>query len=129
MSGLTLHWALASQPGRAVKTLIDMGKIPCTLVDVNIMTRQQRSKEYLEMYPVGKIPVLTDGDFSLGESGAIMIYLCELYPHIVHLYGKTIQERAVVNQYLSWYQSVFRPAMFKPLKMLLGALLFKQKVP
>jgi len=57
-----------------------------------------------------------------------MVYLCELYPHIAHFYGKTIEERAVVNQYLSWYQSSFRPAMFKPVKMLLGAVLFKQKI-
>ena len=40
------------------------------------MQRTQRSKEYLKMYPVGKIPVLQDGEFTLGESGAIMTYLC-----------------------------------------------------
>lgn len=88
---LTLHWTIASQPGRAVKTLIDIGKIPCTLVEVDYLRRDQRKKEYLEMYPVGKIPVLRDGEFTVGESGAIMIYLCELYPHIAHLYGKTIE--------------------------------------
>jgi len=57
---------MPSQPGRAVKTLVDIGKIPCALVEVDIFSRQQRTKEYLEMYPVGKIPVLKDGDFTLG---------------------------------------------------------------
>ena len=46
-SPLTLRWALGSQPGRAVKTLIDIGKIPCTLISVDIFQREQRSKEYL----------------------------------------------------------------------------------
>lgn len=73
---MKLHWALGSQPGRAVKTVIDLGKIPCTFIEVDIMQRTQRSKEYLKMYPVGKIPVLQDGEFTLGESGAIMTYLC-----------------------------------------------------
>ena len=76
MSALKLHWALGSQPGRAVKTLIDMAQIPCELVNVDIMAQQQRGKDYIKMYPPGKIPVLQHGDFTLGESPAIMGYLC-----------------------------------------------------
>ena len=63
---MKLHWALGSQPGRAVKTVLDMGKIPCALVEVNMMARDQRKQDYLKMYPVGKVPVLQDGDFALG---------------------------------------------------------------
>lgn len=37
MSELTLYWSLGSQPGRAVKTLIDIGKIPCTLNSIDIL--------------------------------------------------------------------------------------------
>jgi glutathione S-transferase len=73
---MKLYWGLGSQPGRAVKTVIDMGKIPCTLVKIDIFGRQQRTKEYLKIYPAGKIPVLQDGDLTLAESGAIMTYLC-----------------------------------------------------
>lgn len=29
MSQLTLYWHLGSQPGRAVKTILDLGNIPC----------------------------------------------------------------------------------------------------
>jgi glutathione S-transferase len=65
-SNLTLHWTIVSQPGRAVKTVIDIGKIPCTFVEVDIFRRDQRKKDYLEMYPVGKIPVLRDGEFTVG---------------------------------------------------------------
>ncbi len=75
MSGLTLYWNLGSQPGRAVKTLLDIGKIPCNYVSIDVMQRQQRSEEYLKIYPLGKIPLLKTDDFVLAESGAIMIYL------------------------------------------------------
>jgi len=87
MSQLSLYWNLGSQPGRSVKTLIDIGKIPCTLNSVDIFQREQRKKPYLDLYPAGKIPVLKDGDFVLGESGAIMIYLCERYPHLIKYHG------------------------------------------
>ncbi len=76
MSELTLYWNIGSQPSRAVKTLIDIGKIPCTLNLVKLMKLQQKSEEFLKMYPLGKVPVLKDGDYVLGESGAIMVYLC-----------------------------------------------------
>jgi glutathione S-transferase len=57
-----------------------------------------------------------------------MIYLCELYPHTAHLYGSTIEERALTNQYISWYQSFFRPGMFKPMKLYIAGFLFKKKI-
>lgn len=66
MTQPTLYWNLGSQPGRAVKTVLDIGKIPCTLVEIDIFQRDQRKKPYLEMYPAGKVPVLKDGDFVLG---------------------------------------------------------------
>lgn len=66
MSALKLHWALGSQPGRAVKTLVDMAQIPCELIDVDIMAQTQRTNQYRSMYPPGKIPVLQDGSLTLG---------------------------------------------------------------
>jgi hypothetical protein len=47
MTELTLYWNLGSQPGRAVKTLIDIGKIPCTLNNVDILQQEQKKKTYL----------------------------------------------------------------------------------
>jgi glutathione S-transferase len=57
-----------------------------------------------------------------------MTYLCELYPHIAHLHGSSPKERALVNQYISWYQNYFRPALFKPIRMHLGALFSQQPI-
>jgi glutathione S-transferase len=111
-----------------VKTLIDIGKIPCTLISVDIFQREQRSKEYLQLYPVGKIPVLQHGDFTLGESGAIMIYLFEIYPHLKHLIGTSLEQRSIVNQFISWYQSQFRLALFKPIRLYLGAVMTQKPI-
>ena len=70
------------------------------------------------MNPLGQIPFLVHGDFKVGESNAIMAYLCELFDSIPsHYYGSTPEERAKTNQYLSWYQYYFRPALFKIIKI------------
>lgn len=73
---MKLFWSVGSQPGRAVKTLIDIGRLPCELVRVNVLKREHQSTDFLRVYPAGKIPVLVDNDFVLGESSAIMLYLC-----------------------------------------------------
>lgn len=128
MTDITLYWDIISQPARAVKTLIDIGKIPCTFNKVDLLRGQQKKKAYTEMYPIGKIPVLKAGDFVLGESGAIMIYLCERYPNLTAYYGETLEQRAITNQYISWYQNYFRHFLVGPVRNLLTALVAKKPV-
>lgn len=128
MSEITIFWDIISQPSRAVKTLIDIGKIPCTLRNVNLLKQEQKKKEYSDMYPIAKVPLLKSGDFVLGESGAIMIYLCERYPHINPYYGETLEQRAITNQYISWYQNYFRHFLLGPVRLFLTALLTKTSV-
>lgn len=43
---------------------------------IDLSKGQNRSPEFLAINPNGKIPALSDGDFSLWESNAIMGYLC-----------------------------------------------------
>lgn len=39
MTQLIFYWNIASQPARAIKTLIDIGKIPCHLVTIDMLQR------------------------------------------------------------------------------------------
>lgn len=48
-------------------------------VSVSLPTGAHRSPEYLEINPAGKVPALVDGDLTLTESGAIVLYLAEKY--------------------------------------------------
>jgi hypothetical protein len=41
---LVLYWNLGSQPARAVKALLDIGKIPCELVTKDVIKEETRSK-------------------------------------------------------------------------------------
>lgn len=73
---LTLYWNLVSQPARAVKAAIDIGKLEVELVNVELLKGETKSPEYLSKNPHGLIPFLTHGDFKLAESNAILVYLC-----------------------------------------------------
>lgn len=65
----------------------------------------------MALNPFGTIPFITHGDQKIGESNAILTYLCETFPEqLQSYYGFTVGERAQVNQYLSWYQAEYRAA-------------------
>ena len=58
---LTLYWNLASQPARAVKCLLDLGKLSANLITLDVVKNETRTKEYLSLNPLGQIPFLMDG--------------------------------------------------------------------
>jgi glutathione S-transferase len=58
---------------------------PVEFVRVDLAKGEHQSTEYLAINPNGKVPALSDGDFNLWESHAIMAYLAtkadsELWP-------------------------------------------------
>ena len=50
------------------------------LVNVDLMSGEQKSPAYLALNPTGRVPTLVDGDFVLWESNAILLYLAARHP-------------------------------------------------
>ncbi|GMF60914.1 unnamed protein product [Phytophthora fragariaefolia] len=75
------------------------------------------SPEFLALNPNGLIPVLQDGDFSIFEGNAIIVYLAEKFGWS-DLYPADVQTHAKVNQYLHWHHTNARlitPKVLVPL--------------
>src|ERR1051325_12136801 len=86
----------APNPKKVRVYLAEKGlEIPC--VQVNIVTGENRTPEFLKKNPLGGLPVLEldDGSF-LSESLAIIEYFEELHPD-PPMIGKTPLERARVR--------------------------------
>ena len=49
-------------------------------VPVDLDKGENKTSEFLAINPHGKIPVLTDGEFTLPESNAILWYVADTYP-------------------------------------------------
>uniref|UniRef100_K3W5M4 GST N-terminal domain-containing protein n=1 Tax=Globisporangium ultimum (strain ATCC 200006 / CBS 805.95 / DAOM BR144) TaxID=431595 RepID=K3W5M4_GLOUD len=62
------------------------------------------SAEFLALNPNGLIPVLKDGDFSMFEGNAILIYLSEKYGW-TDLFPSDLKTRAKIHQYLHWHHT------------------------
>ena len=73
---LKLHFAPNSRAGRIVWLLEELG-LP---YDINKMAFSQedlKSDEHRARHPLGRVPVLDDGDVQIYESGAIVEYVLE----------------------------------------------------
>lgn len=84
---------------KASIALEELGLEYC-LHPIDITAGMQKTPEYLEINPNGKIPAIIDrdnGDFAVFESGAILIYLAELTGRLL---PADIQQRSVVLQWL-----------------------------
>ena len=66
-SGTRVSWALE-----------ELG-VPYEYVALDPKKAEHRTPQYLEIHPHGKVPALVDGELTLFESGAIMLYLGERY--------------------------------------------------
>jgi GSH-dependent disulfide-bond oxidoreductase len=98
-TGIDLYsWATPSG-WKASCTLKELG-IPYTLYPADITKGQQQAPEYLALNPNARIPTIVDhdvGNFSVFESGAIMIYLAEKGGRLLPAGSK---ERSLVIQWL-----------------------------
>ena len=114
---MKLYYSPLSSNSLKVRVAAALFDIPLELANVELPKGEQRRPEYLAINPMGKVPVLVDGDFVLPESAAIMIYLAETKPGNT-LYPAERQARAEVNRWLFWAANHWAPAI--------GALAFEK---
>ena len=101
---MELYLDLHSQPCRAVFLFAKAVGIPFEFKLVDLAAGQQYGEEFGKINILRKVPVMKDGSFILTESNAILKYLVQKYSSSVadHWYPAELQQRARVNEYLSW---------------------------
>lgn len=62
-----------------VRLLLALLGKPYDKVAVNMRAGENRTPQYLALNPRGQVPVLTDGDFTVWDSQAILVYLARAY--------------------------------------------------
>ncbi|XP_041057798.1 glutathione S-transferase theta-1-like [Carcharodon carcharias] len=106
--GLELYLNLHSQPCRAVYIFAKKNNIAFEFKFIDLSTGQQLSEEFGKVNALQLVPAIKDGDFTLGESVAILKYLACKYQVPDHWYPADLQKRARVDEYLAWQHTTIR---------------------
>ena len=96
---LKLHFAPNSRAGRIVWLLEEL-ELPYEINKMAFHPKDLKSDEHRERHPLGRVPVLDDGDIRIYESGAIVEYVLER-----HKNGglKPAVDSSDYPNYLQWF--------------------------
>ncbi|MCS6813934.1 MAG: glutathione S-transferase family protein [Cyanobacteria bacterium] len=82
--------------------------IPYEFVMLNMQAGEHRQPPFLAINPMGKVPAIVDGDFTLWESGAILLYLSDQYEPS----AKSPAQRAEIAQWVLYANATLGPGLF-----------------
>lgn len=97
-----------SRASSVVWMLEELG-VPYTLKYVDLMAGEQKAPDFLALNPMGKLPVLVDGETVVTEAAAIGLYLADRYGYGTLAPKVDDPDRGA---YLRW--SLFSPSVIEP---------------
>lgn len=95
--------------GRKVSIALEEMGLVYETVPIDITRGAQFEPGFLKISPNGKIPAITDGDFTLFESGAILLYLARKSGTLLPPEGTDAYWR--VMEWLMWQMGGFGPML------------------
>ncbi|WP_431858545.1 glutathione S-transferase family protein [Azospirillum sp.] len=76
---IRLHRHPLSGHAHRVELMLSLLGLPVEPIDVDLRGGAHKRPEFLAMNPFGQIPVIEDGDVTLADSNAILVYLAGRY--------------------------------------------------
>ncbi|WP_437606907.1 glutathione S-transferase [Sorangium sp. So ce834] len=84
-----------------VELFLSLLQLPFERVDVDLKSGAQKAPEFLRKNPFGQVPVIEDGDVTLADSNAILVYLAARYDPSGRWLPRDPVAAARVQQWLS----------------------------
>jgi glutathione S-transferase len=107
---LTLYHNPQSRSTTVHFMLHELGE-PFEIVPIELKAGEHKKPEFLKINPMGKIPVLRDGDVIVTETPAILTYLADKYPKAGLAPAIDSPDRGAYLRWLFFYGSCFEPAL------------------
>lgn len=79
MQPIKLHRFVLSGHSHRAELMLSLLGLPCQLIDVDLPARAHKRPEFVALNRFGQVPVLQDGDVTVADSNAILVYLASRY--------------------------------------------------
>lgn len=76
---IKLYGSAISGHVHRVRLFLSMLGLPFEVIELDLKKRDNRTPEFLARNPFGQVPVIEDGEVTLADSNAILLYLNERY--------------------------------------------------
>jgi glutathione S-transferase len=113
MPDITLYFAPASRAFTPLWLLEELA-LPYAVETIDLRKGEQKSPDYLNVNPMGKVPALRDGDVTVSESPAICIYLADRYSLGEMAPTLDDPQRGAYLRWMVFSTAVFEPAIYLP---------------
>lgn len=97
--------------GRIVRWMLAETEQPYQLNVVDLSKSEQKTPQFLELNPMGKVPVLVSGGVIISETAAIVATLADLYPEYRLAPPAGTPERAAWYRWLFFGAGCLEPAV------------------
>ena len=101
MSELVLYRHPLSGHSHRAELMISLLGLDAKIIDVDLMAGAHKSDDFLQKNAFGQVPVLEDGELTIADSNAILIYLANQYDSEGQWNPKDPAQAAEVQRFLS----------------------------
>lgn len=84
-----------------VELLLSLLGIETNVIDIDLLAGEHKQAPFLRKNPFGQVPVLEDGDITIADSNAILVYLATKYDPKRHWLPVDAAQAAEVQRFLS----------------------------
>lgn len=76
---IRLYRSPLSGHAHRVQLFLSLLDLPFEMIDIDLRAGEQKKPDFLAKNPFGQVPVIEDGDVTLSDSNAILVYLANRY--------------------------------------------------
>jgi glutathione S-transferase len=102
MSTIKLYRHALSGHSHRVQLLLSMLGLSADIIDVDLAGGAQKNAAFLQKNRFGQVPVIEDGDITLADSNAILVYLARKYDAT----GQWLPEGAIAAAHVQRFLSI-----------------------
>ena len=108
-----IHYSDPQSRGMRTQMLLDVFQIPHRSELIEIRKGAHKTPEYAKIHPQQRVPALQHGDLTIIESGAISLYLADLFPEKMNTPRPGTPERARLYEWIFFLQTSLEPSAMK----------------